>query len=245
MTQPYSVAFVFARGGSKGVPKKNIRLLAGKPLIAYSIEAARQCAGVDRVVVSTDSPEIADIALAWGAEVPFLRPPELATDTASEWLAWRHAIAEVERVSGRRIDAFLSVPTTSPLRDVDDLDACLGKLLVSDADIVLTVTPSQRSPYFNMVSFDATGAVGLLMPLPKGVLRRQEAPRSYDITTVAYAARRDFVLRADAMFQGRVAAVVVPPERALDIDTEFDFQVAELLLRNKASMPSAATRRAA
>ena len=228
---PYVAAGIFARGGSKGVPRKNVRMVGGKPLIAHAIDVARQSALVSRVFVSTDDPEIASVAAAHGADVPFVRPPELARDDSPEWLAWQHAIRTLDgQGGGPTWDAFLSVPTTSPLRRVEDLDACIQALLTSDADIVLTVRPSERSPYFNMVTLDAERVARLVIPPSREVVRRQDAPAVYDITTVAYAARPAFVLRAASMFDGRVKAVVVPAERALDIDTEYDLKVAECLM---------------
>lgn len=231
MSEPRVVAFIFARGGSKGVPRKNIRLLAGRPLIAYAIETARAGRGVKRVIVSTDDAEIASVAREYGAEVPFLRPADLATDTASEWMAWQHAIREVSR--NDPFDVFLSVPTTSPLRAVEDLDACVGLLLEGGADIVVTARPSERSPYFNMVRLDERGFARLVIAPAGEVSNRQAAPKVYDLTTVAYAARPEFVLRAASLFEGAVKAVLVPPERAVDIDTELDFDIAEFLMRRR------------
>ena len=228
--QPYIVGAIFARGGSKGLPRKNLRELAGKPLLAHAIEVARRTPSIQRVIVSTDDAEIADAARQWGAEVPFVRPAELARDESPEWLAWQHAIREMERLDGRRMDALVSVPATSPLRAAEDVEACIQSLLTTDADLVLTVTPSARSPYFNMVTLGEGGLARLVIAPPEAVHRRQDAPPVYDITTVAYAARAEFVLRAEGMFAGRVRAVVVPRERALDIDTEMDLQFAEFLL---------------
>ena len=231
MSGPRVVAFVFARGGSKGVPRKNIRPLAGRPLIAYAIEIARACPGVARVVVSTDDPEIASVAREFGAEVPFLRPAELATDAASEWMAWQHAIREVAREGP--FDVFLSVPTTSPLRAVEDLEACVRLLWSGDADVVVTARPAERNPYFNMITIDERGWARLVIPPAAEVHNRQVAPCVYDLTTVAYAARPEFVLRARSLFDGKMKAVLVPPERALDIDTPLDFDVADFLMRRR------------
>lgn len=229
--KPYVVAGIFARGGSKGVPRKNVRLLAGKPLIAHAIETARKSALIDRVFVSTDDREIADVARQWGADVPFMRPADLACDDSPEWLAWQHAVQELEVGSSRRqLDALVSIPTTAPLRAVEDVELCVRTLLESDADIVITVTPARRSPYFNMVTLE-NGYARLVNQRPAGgVHRRQDAPTVYDITTVAYAARRGYILSATHALQGKVRAVVVPESRALDIDTEMDLKIAEFLL---------------
>ena len=221
------VAFIFARGGSKGLPRKNLRPLAGQPLIVHAIELGLALPRVKKVIVSTDDLEIADIARNAGAEIPFLRPAELATDTAPEWLAWRHAIRAV-REAGETIDVFLSLPPTSPLRTVEDVDCCLDALLNSKSDIVVTVRDAERSPYFNMVRQTEEGDVRLA--IEGEFYRRQDAPIMYDMTTVAYAARADFILEADRIFDGRVQAVWIPRERALDIDNELDLIVGESLV---------------
>lgn len=223
------VGAIFARGGSKGVPQKNIRQLAGRPLIAYAIAAARASKMLDRLIVSTDDAEIAQIAREHGAEVPFMRPPELAQDDSPEWLAWQHAVRALADQDGRCMDVLVSIPTTSPLRAPSDIDSCVRRLVETDADIVITITPAERSPYFNMVVLEDDRA-RLVIPPTSNISRRQDAPAVFSMTTVAYAARASFVLAANSMFEGTVRAVVVPPERALDIDTEFSFQIAERLL---------------
>jgi len=234
------VAGIFARGGSKGVPRKNIRMLAGKPLIAHAIETARASTLIDRVFVSTDDQAIADVAARLGAEVPFVRPAALAQDDSPEWLAWQHAIRTIAGGSPPDWAAFVSVPTTAPLRRVEDVDACITALLSSDADIVIAVKRAERSPYFNMVTIDDQGYARLVIEPPTRIWRRQDAPAVYDIAPVAYAARPAFVLSATSMFDGRVKAVVVPAERALDIDTEFEFRLAEWLLGETAPRPGTA-----
>ncbi len=201
-------AFIFARGGSKGVPGKNIRLLGGKPLIAHAIELGKKCRSVDRVIVSTDSEDIARVARDHGAEVPFLRPAELAGDKAPEWLAWQHAIRKV-RETGIRCDTFLSLPATSPLRAMEDVANCLTELERGGHDIVMTVKEASRNPYFNMVTMDASRRARLVCGDGR-IQNRQEAPAVYDVTTVAYAARADFILNSKGMFDGRAGAVVVP-----------------------------------
>ena len=225
------IAVIAARGGSKGVPRKNVRPLAGKPLIAHAIETALESEWIDRVIVSTDDIEIAEVSQRYGAEVPFMRPEELARDDSPEWLTWQHAIRSLESVKGiPNIDVFVSIPPTAPLRSVENVDACIQMLLESDADIVITVKPAERNPYFNMVTLVEGDDARLVMLPERPVHRRQDAPPVYDVTTVAYAARPLFVLNATSMFEGKVKAVVVPAEGALDIDTELDFKFAEFML---------------
>jgi CMP-N-acetylneuraminic acid synthetase len=221
-------AFVFARGGSKGLPGKNIRKLGGIPLLGHSIRIAKQIPAVAKVLVSTDAQDIAQVAREYGAEV-IERPPHLATDSVAEWLAWKHAI-EYVRGRGEQFDVLLSLPATSPLRSVGDVENCLAAL--DDAtDVVITVTTAGRNPYFNMVTRDERGYSSVVMQ-GKGFVRRQDAPQVYDITTVAYVARPDYVLRSSGLFEGRVKSVIVPKERAADIDDAYDFLVAEALYRD-------------
>ena len=232
---PNIVAFVFARGGSKGLPRKNLLLLAGKPLIVHSIDVALALPRVSKVVVSTDDLEIAEVARKAGAEVPFLRPPELASDTAPEWLAWKHAIYAL-RNAGEKVDIFLSLPPTSPLRIAADVNCCLDAFLNTSVDAVITVREAERNPYFNMIRQEPEGFVRLAVD---GVFhRRQDAPKLYDMTTVAYVARADFILQAERIFDGKVRAVQIPRERALDIDTEMDFLIGSALI-DKVSLAGA------
>lgn len=221
--------FIFARGGSKSVPGKNIRNLGGKPLLAHALLVARQVTQIERVFVSTDSDEIAAIAERFGATcIP--RPAELAQDDSPEWLAWRHAINWV-RAKVDDFERFVSLPPTAPLRFADDIVTCL-QVLDSDTDMVLTMTPAERSPWFNMVKVDISGRLSLLIEGDE-IVCRQEAPLAYDLTTVAYVSRPEFILEKDRIWDGRVRGVEIPRERAIDIDTEFDFEFAEFLMRKR------------
>ena len=230
------VAIICARGGSKGLPGKNVRPLAGKPLIAWAIESAKSISRVRRVIVSTDSKEIASIAREFGGEVPFMRPTELATDNSPEWHSWRHALNFIQVEEGALPDAMLSVPATSPLRLSVDLENCIDEFERNDADVVITVTEAHRNPWFNMVKFNLDGSVDLAVDVHGDITRRQDAPSVFDMTTVAYVADAKFVMANNGVFNGRVRAVKIPKERSIDIDTLTDFEIAEFFLsrsRNK------------
>lgn len=231
----YIVGFIFARAGSKGVKNKNIRHLAGKPLIAYAIEAAKQSKYIDRVIVSTEDQEIARITLDFGAEVPFLRPKELAQDNTPEILAWRHAIQTLkEQDKSKELDAFVSIPPTAPLRTAEDVDNCIHCFLENEVDVVITVKKTSHHPSFNMVFLDEDKRPRLALPADSYMTHRQSIDSVYDVTTVAYVARPEFVLNAiSSVFEGNLKAVLIPEERALDIDTELDFQFAEYLMTNR------------
>jgi len=230
------VAFIFARGGSKGIPGKNIRPLAGKPLLAYSIEMAKKVADISRIFVSTDDDKIAQVAVEYGAEV-IVRPKELSQDDSPEWLAWRHATEWVEN-SGFYFDCFLSLPATSPLRNKDDITACLSKF-DSQVDMIVTMTETNRSPYFNMITEKKDGYMEPLAADGRKYTRRQDVPEAYDMTTVAYVTSPDFIKRNSGVFDGRVKAVLIPKERAVDIDDEVDFILAETLMTRTKDMTNA------
>ena len=228
-----AVGFIFARGGSKGLPGKNILPLGGKPLIAWSIEQALGVQRIDRVIVSTDSDEIASISKQYGAEVPFIRPADLATDESPEWLAWRHGLEYLKKERGAMPEIMVSLPATAPLRSTSDVNNCLDEYEKGGADVVITVTSAHRSPYFNMVRANLDGTYGLVSAPSLAIERRQDAPMVYDMTTVCYVVNSEFVMSRDSIFEGRVKAVHVPIERAIDIDTLLDFQIAEVLLANE------------
>lgn len=226
------IAFIFARGGSKGLPQKNIKLLDGKPLIQYSIETAFATRGIEKVFVSTDDTAIASVARAAGAEI-IERPAELATDTSPEWLSWRHAIEYVRSNYGY-FDIFVSLPATSPLRNESDVSAAIEQLKNTKADICISVTAANRSPYFNMVKQSDDGYVELVNIPINGIYRRQDAPEVFDITTVTYVAKPEFILEKNGLFDGRVTSVLIPKVRAVDIDDIYDFMLAEaIVMENK------------
>ncbi len=225
------IAYVFARGGSKGVPGKNLRPLGDRPLIAFPVETALASGLFERVIVSTDSEEIAEVARRYGAETPFMRPAALATDAASEWLAWQHALNETGRLYGLP-DVFVSLPATSPFRNTGDVLRCVERLEAQPAvDIVITGRKAERSPWFNMVRLDDEGLARVVIQPDGQIVRRQDAPEVFDVTTVAYAAKPAFILAARGLWDGRVGLIEVPAERALDIDTPFDLFIAECIAR--------------
>jgi len=225
-----TVAFVFARGGSKGLPRKNIKNLNGKPLLVHSIDLAKEISEISRIFVSTEDQEIALIAKEAGAEV-IKRPDDLAEDDTPEILAWKHALETICK-NNIMCTKFVSIPTTAPLRTVGDVQSCLD-LFDESTDVVITVSDSHRNPFFNMVSMDHENYVELLNKNDDQYYRRQDVPVTYDVTTVAYVSRPEFVMSANGLFEGRVKAVKIPKERSIDIDSEMDFRIAEMMLNNE------------
>ena len=223
-------AFVFARGGSKGVPGKNLRMIGELSLLGHSIRMAQEIPEVEEVFVSTDSDKILEEADRLGAAV-IHRPEKLATDTAPEWLAWQHAIGEVGNRYGA-FERFLSLPPTAPLRSIGDVESALTAL-DSRTDFVVTMTRAARSPWFNMVQHTSDGLRTVLDAGGKLISRRQDTPTVYDLTTVAYVTRPQFILENKSYWDGRVEGVEIPPERAVDIDSELDFHFAEYLMARR------------
>lgn len=223
-------AFVFARGGSKGLPGKNIRPLLGKPLLAYAIELAKSIGEIEQVFVSTDDEQISAVASAYGAVV-IERPAELASDTSAEFLAWRHAVAWVEQRYGH-FDRFVSLPATAPLRNHEDVRAAMCKLHQTNADICVSMSAAHRSPYFNMVRQLPDGLVEIALKNEGVVIRRQDAPVLFDLTTVVYVTTPAYIRHSHGVLSGKVAAVEIPKQRAVDIDDLYDFLVAEALLKH-------------
>ena len=223
------VAFVFARGGSKGIPRKNLQVVGGLTLIARSVRTALETASISEVVVSTDDPEIAEEARTHGATVPELRPPELAADDAHELDAWRHAIGWFQDGDGTpTLDVFVSLPPTAPFCTPGIVERCI-ETLDESCDMVVTTTRANRHPSFNMVRSDEAGYAHLVSP-PKGVItRRQDAVEVFDLTTAAYVCRPTHVLASRAVLDGRVRMVEIDRLSAIDIDDPFDLRIAQML----------------
>jgi CMP-N-acetylneuraminic acid synthetase len=219
-------AFIFARGGSKGLPGKNIMSLGGIPLIAHSILLAKDINSIERVFVSTESDEIAIIAKDYGAEI-IKRPIELASDTSPEWLSWVHAIKFMKQ-NELVFDAFLSLPATAPLRSKVDIENCLDLFSQNTSDVVITSSPANRNPFFNMVTIDNDGYANIVIQ-DKLIHRRQDALKVFDMTTVAYLTSPAFILNNNSIFDGSIKSVIIPKERAIDIDDNIDFLIAKYL----------------
>ncbi|MBL8629836.1 MAG: acylneuraminate cytidylyltransferase family protein [Rhodospirillaceae bacterium] len=225
------IAVIPARGGSKGVPRKNIRPLLGKPLIAWTIDAALAANSVSRVIVSTDDHEIAVIARACGAEVPFMRPDEFAQDDTPDMPVLKHALEFLTVKENHDCAMVAWLRPTAPLRLADDIDAAIDVLAKSTADSVRSVSVSKAHPYWMKTLSD-----GVLQPFVPGedeqkYPRRQALPPVYALNGAVDVMRTKTLQGWATLWGARVAGYVMPPERSVDIDTEADFVVAEALLR--------------
>jgi CMP-N-acetylneuraminic acid synthetase len=223
------VATICARGGSQGVPGKNIKMLCGKPLIAHTIEQALECDLIDEVYVSTDCAEIASVAKEFGAKVPFMRPDHLATNSAPKIPVIEHLLGSIVE-SGVNVSTIIDLDPTSPLRSQEDIKACVS-LLTEDVDAVITAFSSDKNPYFNMVEVSDEGYAGLVKPLPGGVFARQMAPEVYAMNASIYVWHYHSISKG--VWEGKTKLYVMPRERSIDIDSPLDFKLVELLMRER------------
>jgi N-acylneuraminate cytidylyltransferase/CMP-N,N'-diacetyllegionaminic acid synthase len=220
---------ICARGGSKGVKDKNLRPLLGKPLLAYSIEQAKASGLFAAIAVSSDSDLILETAREWGADHLIKRPDELATDQAAKLPVIQHCAAEVERLQNQAFDTIVDLDATSPLRSVEDICAAVSLLEEGAAMNVITAMPARRSPYFNLVELNAAGYVELSKPLANPVVRRQDAPKCFDMNASIYAWKRSVLFGSKSIFTMGTKLYVMPEERSIDIDSELDFAFVEFI----------------
>jgi len=221
------LAIIPARANSKGIPGKNLKILSGKPLIAYSIEHAKRSKRISRFIVSTDSRKISDIASACGAEVPFVRPADLASDDAGTIPVLHHAIDWLAENEGYTPDIIVLLQPTSPIRKASDIDQAIDLVSTGKADSVISVNSATKNPYFNMLE-----RVEGKLRLSKfsNAKTRQSAPEVWDINGSIYVCRTEALRKADSFITERTELLVLPKERSVDIDDQIDLQLAELLL---------------
>lgn len=226
------LGIVTARGGSKGVPRKNIRELGGKPLIAWTAEAARQATRLARTVLTTDDEEIATVGRRHGLDVPFMRPPELALDTTPSLPVLQHAVATLE-AAGDRYDAICLLQPTNPLRKPDTIDACIALLESTAADSVVTVLPipAEHNPHWAFFR-DPDGSLRTAMPGPL-IPRRQDLPPAWHREGQVYVTRRDVLMEQNSLYGARISGYPVDAASTVNIDTPEDWERAEALLAGR------------
>jgi len=226
---------ICARGGSKGVKNKNIKEINGKPLIAYTIEQAKESGIFDHIVISTDSDDIARIAKKYGAEVFFKRSAEMASDTAGKLDVIRDAFVRSEEYYKKEYEYLVDLDATAPLRSVYDIVQSFEQFVKDDNDNLITAMPGRRSPYFNLVEVDENGKVALSKTLDSSVVRRQDAPKSYDMNASIYIWKRDAILNEKALFLEKTGLYIMPEERSIDIDTPLDYEFVSFLMRKNSA----------
>lgn len=230
----YILGIIPARGGSKSIPKKNIRQLAGKPLIAYSIETAKKCKMLNRTIVSTDDPEIAEVSKKYGGDVPFIRPKDLSMDDTPMVPVLKHAVSFIEKDADVNVDIVVLLDPTSPFRRVEDIENCIKKLEHSDTDSAVTVCEVEHNPYFVMMEMKGEKLVPLISS-DKVITRRQDAPKVYRLNAAVYAIKRDILMNENKIITKNTEAVKMPEELSAHIDHEIDIQFAEFLLTRRLS----------
>jgi N-acylneuraminate cytidylyltransferase/CMP-N,N'-diacetyllegionaminic acid synthase len=226
------ICSICARGGSKGVPGKNIKLIAGRPLIAHSIKHAIDTGIFDLIVVSSDSDEILKISKESGVNLAIKRPESLATDTSAKIPVIKHCIKMAEEASGLTFDIVVDIDATSPLRLAEDITGCVDMLINSNVKNVITGSISRRSPYFNLVE-EVDGVVKLSKQLAAGVVRRQDAPISYDMNASIYVWKKDALFNNEVLFLDDTKIYVMPEDRSVDIDSLLDYKIVELMLNER------------
>ncbi|TQR32177.1 acylneuraminate cytidylyltransferase family protein [Lysinibacillus sphaericus] len=224
--KPKVLAIIPARGGSKGVPRKNIKELAGKPLIAWTIEEAKKSKYIDRIIVSSEDKEILQVAQKFGADVPFVRPANLAEDTTAGIEPVLHAL---EHFSDYEYVVMLQ--PTSPLRLVEDIDGCIEQLLQENAEFCVSVCEVGQSPYW-MYTLDSSTKMQPLLKQQTLITRRQDLPKVYTLNGAIYLANIDLLKQTRNFITEETIAYVMPVERSYDIDTEEDFKICEYLYTN-------------
>lgn len=225
---------ICCRGGSKGVPGKNVRLLNGIPLIGHTILQARDSKLIDELIISTDSPEIGRVAVEYGASFPFLRPLHLASDTASKWPVFIHALEFYEKETGKTVDYIVDMDVTVPLKTKNDIEQAI-ELAKSrpDVDVVITGYEPERNPYFNMMELTENGYAQIVKTSEKPIVRRQDAPVVYSLSPAAYVIKKSALYNFEHWSKAKCLISPMPRERAIDIDSEFDFQLIEFILQKK------------
>jgi CMP-N-acetylneuraminic acid synthetase len=224
-----TIALIPARGGSKGINDKNIQPLLGKPLVAYAIECGLACPSIDHVIVSTDSRKIAKIAKRWGAEVPFLRPSELARDESPMLPVLQHAISTCEDYYKKRVEILVLLDPCSPMRSVEDVETCIHKFQKGNCDAVVSGCVAHRNPYFNMV-VEEKGYIRLVIPPDRPIGRRQDCPTVYDLDTTVWVYSRRAIMDEKSRLPRRSCLYIVPKERSIHVESKLDLQILEFLM---------------
>jgi len=226
------LGIVHARGGSKRIPLKNIKELNGKPLIAYIITAGLKAKKLDRLIVSTDHPEIARIAKEYGAEVPFVRPPEISEDVATE-LVTQHAVKYLEEKESYSVDIAVTLQPTTPFCLPDDIDGCVKLLINSDADSVISACEIQERPEWMFYIDQNSYAKSFLDKELKGEIGiSQTLPKLYIPNGGIYATRRDVLFEQNTIFGRKIKLWIMPAERSVDIDEPINLIFAEFVAKN-------------
>ena len=233
-----TLCIIGARGGSQGLPQKNVRPLLGKPLIAWSIEQAIETPEIDRVVVSTDSEDIADIASSSGAEVPFVRPENLSGPNVGKFQVWQHALMTCETHFEENYEFLVDLDCTNPLRDPKDISAAIAQFRRSrerGVDAVFSVCDARKNPYFNLVEPDEIGAMRMSKSPNKSIVARQAAPPVFEHVASIYVLDPQYLRQANHLLDGHSEGYDIGQDKSFDIDSYLDFEIVQYLMKRKLS----------
>ncbi len=230
------LATICCRGGSQGVPGKNIRPLNGIPLIGHTVIQSKASSLIQDLIISTDSKQIAEVAEGWGAKAPFLRPADLATNSASKWPVFIHALEFYEKLTGQSVDYLVDLDVTVPLKTASDIDKAIQLALDNPAaDVVITGYEPERNPYFNMMEIDSSGFAQIVKSSLRPIVRRQDAPVVYSLSPAAYVVKKSALYDFEHWSKAKCLISPMPRDRAIDIDTELDFQLVEFLMNRNST----------
>tara|TARA_B100000029_G_scaffold437127_1_gene452100 strand:- start:499 stop:1191 length:693 start_codon:yes stop_codon:yes gene_type:complete len=226
------ICTICARGGSKGIKNKNYKRFLNKPLIYYVIRSAIKTKLFEHIVVSTDSKKISNLAIKYGAKSWFLRPKYLSKDNSPKLPVIQHALKESEKYFNQRFDVQIDLQATSPLLTAEDIKKAYKKFINSKCDNLITVTHSKKNPYFDMVEVKK-GRTKLVKSLKQKIIRRQDAPKVYDLNGAIYIWKRKSILNTSKLINSKTAIYLMPESRSIDIDNKFDWKIAQFLKNNK------------
>jgi len=224
---------ICVRGGSKGVPRKNSKMLNGKPLMFYTIACAKKSSLLDDFLISSDDAEMLVIGNDFGVKNLIKRPDFLATDEASKWDVFKHLVEEFEKSTGKTVAFLVDLDVTVPLRLPEHIDGAIRMMLTNDADVVITGYEPERNPYFNMMEVTNGNYVEMVKKTEKPIIRRQDAPKVYSLTPAVYVIRKQALYNFKHWSEAKCMIYEIPRENAVDIDTNFDFELVAYLMNNK------------
>ena len=223
------ICLICARKGSKGIKNKNIINFHNKPLIEWTFDLANSIKKFDKIYISTDSKKIITIAKKNKINVPFIRPKYLAKSNSKEIDVWKHALKHLKKID-EFPDVLVVIPATSPLRKKKQIIYSISKFLKDKSDVLITVKDPENNPYFNMVKVDKRGLAKIVIN-KKNFYRRQDAPKVYSMSTICYVIKPNYILKAKNIFEGKVTVAKFDKKSSIDIDDDYDLNLAKILFK--------------
>ena len=229
------ICSICARGGSEGLKNKNIKFMNGKPLIVWSIEQALRSKYIDKVIISTDSKDIADIAIKAGADVPELRPKKLSGNNVEKFLVMKYIFDLACKFYNKQFEYLIDLDCTNPLRDTSDIDSMIEFFTVNKkkGDMILTTAEARKNPFFNLLIKNTNGHLDICLKDKKNVIRRQDAPSVLEHVASIYIMKNEYLKKSNSLFEGKVLGYDIGQEKSFDVDNEFDWEIISYLMRKK------------